>query len=325
MYIDSFISLMRLWFFTHTSLMRLWFFTHINSIDEGIPFTAENTRADGSMPFLDTLVIPQADGSLLTTVYRKPTHTNQYLQCNSHHAISAKYSVISSLFHRAKDVCSIQQQLDEEHEHLQKVLTTCKYPRWALYRMRNKISAPVQSKSNKNKKKNVTDNNPKSNTGRNYITVPYIKGLSESIKNICKEHGMHIYFKGGKTIKDLLMVPKDKDHITKTSGIIYRYKCDRLECDEEYIRESARTFGERFREHLKATSPIYNLCNTTGHTTALDNFTRVGREDHNLMRLINESIYIRVNNPSLNRNIGKYHLPHIWDEVLFNITELKLK
>ena len=42
-------------------------------------------------------------------------------------------------------------------------------------------------------------------------------------------------------------------------------------------------------------------------------------------RAIKEAIYIRVNNPSLNRNIGKYHLPHIWDEVLLNISELKLK
>ena len=43
------------------------------------------------------------------------------------------------------------------------------------------------------------------------------------------------------------------------------------------------------------------------------------------MRLIKEDIYIKVNNPSLNKNIGKYHLPQIWDEVLNNITELKLK
>ena len=42
-----------------------------------------------------------------------------------------------------------------------------------------------------------------------------------------------------------------------------------------------------------------------------------------LMRTIKEALYIRVNNPSLNRNIGKYHLPHIWDEVLFNTWELK--
>ena len=43
---------------------------------------------------------------------------------------------------------------------------------------------------------------------------------------------------------------------------------------------------------------------------------QVGREDQTLMRTIKEALYIRVNNPSLNRNIGKYHLPHIWDEVL---------
>ena len=44
-----------------------------------------------------------------------------------------------------------------------------------------------------------------------------------------------------------------------------------------------------------------------------------------LIRAIKEAIYIRVNNPSPNNNIGKYHLPHIWDEVLMNIIELKLK
>ena len=118
------------------------------------------------------------------------------------------------------------------------------------------------------------------------------------------------------------MAPKDRDHITQKSGIIYRYKCDRVECDEEYIGESARTFGERFKEHLKCPFPIYDHSNITGHNTTLDNFSIVGREDQNLMRLIKEAIYIRVNNPSLNKNIGKYHLHHIWDEVLNNITEL---
>ena len=33
----------------------------------------------------------------------------------------------------------------------------------------------------------------------------------------------------------------------------------------------------------------------------------------------------RVNDQSLNRNIGKYNLPHIWDEVLVNTAELILK
>ena len=44
-----------------------------------------------------------------------------------------------------------------------------------------------------------------------------------------------------------------------------------------------------------------------------------------MARTIKEAMYIRVNNPILNRNIGKYNLPHIWDRVLFSIPELKLK
>ena len=66
------------------------FFHHINTIEDSIQFTAETTQADGTLPFLDVLVIPQADGSISTAVYRKPTHTNQYIQWDSHHEISAK-------------------------------------------------------------------------------------------------------------------------------------------------------------------------------------------------------------------------------------------
>ena len=38
-----------------------------------------------------------------------------------------------------------------------------------------------------------------------------------------------------------------------------------------------------------------------------------------------ESIYIRVNNPTLNRNIGKFNLHHIWDIVLLNTPGLEIK
>ena len=139
------------------------------------------------------------------------------------------------------------------------------------------------------------------------------------------KYGIEVHFKSGKSIKDELVAPKDQDHLTKKSGIIYRYKCDRLECDEEYIGETARPFGERYKEHLKAPSPIYDHYNISGHNITLNNFSIVGREEQNLSSLIKESMFIRVNNPSLNKNIGKYHLPHIWDEVLINNIELKLK
>ena len=97
------------------------------------------------------------------------------------------------------------------------------------------------------------------------------------------------------------MAPRDKDHILKKSGVIYRYSCDRVECNEEYIGESARTFAERFKEHQKAPSPVYDHSSRSGHEVNIDNFSIVGREDQNLIRTIKEALYIRVNNPSLNK------------------------
>ena len=98
-----------------------------------------------------------------------------------------------------------------------------------------------------------------------------------------------------------------------------------LGCDDEYIGETSRTFGERYKEHLKAPSAIHHHSTITGHTTNHNNFQIIGREGHNLARNIKESIYIRVNNPSLNNNIGKFNLSHIWDRVLLNTKGLTLK
>ena len=55
------------------------FLQHLNSIHQKIKFTCEEARDDGSMPFLDILITPKEDGSLSTSVFRKPTHTDLYL------------------------------------------------------------------------------------------------------------------------------------------------------------------------------------------------------------------------------------------------------
>ena len=167
------------------------------------------------------------------------------------------------------------------------------------------------------RRKQGNNNNPEPSNIRASkpdIVVPYHQGLGESYKSICKKYGIEVHLKGGHTIKDLLMAPKDKESLLKKSGVIYRYKCDRVDCDEKYIGELARNFEESFKEHLKAPSPIYDHLNISDHAVTNDNFSILGREDQNLMRTIKEALYIRVNNPSLNRNIGKNHLPHIWDE-----------
>ena len=123
--------------------------------------------------------------------------------------------------------------------------------------------------------------------------------------------------------KQILVKPKDKDPKEK-SGVIYYYQSTTLDCGEDYIGETSRTLGERYKEHLREPSPIQAHSQLIGHQLSQDNFTIIGREDQDITRLIKESIFIRVNNPTLNRNTGKFQLSHIWDRVLFSTPNIKV-
>ena len=83
-------------------------------MDPSIKFTVEDNQENGAIPFLDSLVEPKTDNTISISVYRKPTHTDQYLQWDSHHNLVAKYSVISTLAHRAKTVCTKPELLSKE-------------------------------------------------------------------------------------------------------------------------------------------------------------------------------------------------------------------
>ena len=100
----------------------------------------KSVKPNGSIPFLDTILKPEADGSLSITVYRKPTHTDQYLQWDSHHHLSAKFSVIQTLSHRASTMCSNPELLQKEKDHLRKALTKCNYPKWALDKVEKRLN-----------------------------------------------------------------------------------------------------------------------------------------------------------------------------------------
>ena len=57
----------------------------------------------------------------------------------------------------------------------------------------------------------------------------------------------------------------------------------------------------------------------------MENSNLIGKEGHGFSRTIKGPIYIRVNQPTLNRNIDKCNLPHIWDGILINTPELQIK
>ena len=186
-------------------------------------------------------------------------------------------------------------------EHFRKVLTHCKYPEWAFDRVKKRLTKPTSEVSYGASSQATTGAQPTTNEVKtmDHIVIPYTQGLCESIKKICSRYGIQTHFKGNGTIKNLLVSPKDKDSMVNKSGVIYWFQCGDLTYDDEYIGGTSRTFGERFREYLNEPSPIHNNSINTGHPTTQDNLQIIGREDHDIARTIKESIYIRVNNPTL--------------------------
>ena len=174
---------------------------------------------------------------ILTSIY-SGTATNH---------LSAKFSVIQTLSHRASTVCSNPELLQKEKDHLRKALTKCKYPKWALDKMEKRLNRSSRQVNDGGTNNSQAANHEVKNKG--HIVIPYTQGLCESIKKICGRYGIQTHFKGGRTIKNLLVSPKDP--MVNQSGAIYWYQCGDLSCDDDYIGETSRTFGERYKEHLK--------------------------------------------------------------------------
>ena len=60
-------------------------------------------ESNGEIAFIHTL-LKQNNGEISVLVYRRPTHTDQYLHYRSHHQTSCKESVASSLFNIAYSI-----------------------------------------------------------------------------------------------------------------------------------------------------------------------------------------------------------------------------
>ena len=156
--------------------------------------------------------------------------------------------------------------------------------------------------------------------------VPYIQGTGEKFKKVCRSKGIQEHFKYTNTPRTLLVTPKDKDPKLHKCRVIYHFNCPHINCPATtYIGESGRALGESIKECLKAPSPIHQHSSSTGHPLSPECFNSTHWETQGSSRNTKEAIFICVNGPSLNRNIGKYQLPHVWDNILQDTSVLQVK
>ena len=293
------------------------FSVYLNSMDDHIKWTTEGETVvdrqgsqERQLAFLDTLVVVKPDLTITTRVYRKDTHTDQYLNFGSNHPIEHKVSVVRTLMRRADILVSTEEDRKTEKEHVKSRLGMNGYPSWILNRQRGPSRAPATREQSE----------ARQTTQRKYpVCLPYIRGLSERMRRDFRNYDIPVYFKPFNTLKQLLVHPKDKLDKGRTVAPVYSIRCN--DCDASYIGETERSLKARFMEHKRpssTTSEVSRHIHTEqpGHSISIEETSVLAVEPRWHERGIKEAINIRIHQPSLNKDGGRSNLSPVWTNIL---------
>ena len=276
---------------------------HINSIDPAIQFTREEEN-DRSLPMLDILTTWDNKGKLSFTVYRKPTHTDQYLQFSSNQPLTHKLGVIRTLYHRCQTLCSSEESKLNELDHLKRVLSVSGYtkhawetatkPRPSSTQLRSTTSAETKHKGS--------------------ITLPYVGPFTEAVARNIRQSGIQVHLRPTNTIRQRLVHPKDKVDKMEQSGVVYKIQCN--DCDSSYVGETERRLKKRIQEHRRTSSPVGHHADYNTHTVDDFSVSILYKESDWFRRGVAEAIYIEAESPDLNHGRERHTLPPIYQAVL---------
>ena len=299
--------------------------SHLNGIDPtgSIKFTHEE-ESNGSLAFLDMLISRRPDGSLKLQVYRKKTHTDQYLHFHSAHPLQHKLGVVRTLYDRNRNLVTLQQDQALEKQHIDNALKQCGYPKWAM----EKVGVDMN---------NPRGRNNREETPYGTVVIPYVKGLSESLRRSYGRYNFQTAMKPVSTLRNILVHPKDKRSMEDQCNVIYKIPCK--SCKSSYIGQTGRNFGYRLKEHRqdvdrttaqkrftraekKASLTEFNKSAITDHAVRenhiidWDSAKILESENNQSRRLLKESIWINKTAISMNRDEGGKKIPRVYDVIL---------
>ena len=245
---------------------------HINTIDksESIKFTYEE-ETEGKLPFLDTLIVKKEDGTVKLLVYRKPTHTDQYLNYKSHHPLHQKLGVIRTLYDRKDNIVTEEDDKQQEEQKVQAALQLCGYPQWTFKKVKDQMSKP--------KTKKVTKQKAEQSRSKGMVVLPYVQGVTEKISRTLKQYNIASAMKPHTTLRSLLVHPKDKRDPLHTTDAIYEIPC--MNCNMSYVGETGRKFNTRLEEHKSEVEKVSGTVTTrAGRKESLTTIHKSAITDH---------------------------------------------
>ena len=88
---------------------------------------------------------------------------------------------------------------------------------------------------------------PRDQVAHGSVTLPYISGLSESVRRVLAPLAIQATFCSCRTLRQELVNLKDSIPAYRRKGVVYSYPC--AECSRTYIGQTGRSLYHRLREH----------------------------------------------------------------------------
>ena len=130
-----------------------------------------------------------------------------------------------------------------------------------------------------------------------YVSIPYVKGVSEKIGRVLAQHDIKIANKSKGTLRDRLVRPKDPIPKDQHKGAIYKTVC---ECGASYVGETGRPKCKRLKEHIADlkygrvdTSPLAQHWLKCRKNFDPSSATTLATENNWYRRIVREAIEIR--------------------------------
>ena len=192
----------------HTDEELETFHANLNTIHPSIQFTYEKEK-EGQLPFLDVCV-QRRGNTISTSVYRKATHTDRYINFSSHHHPRIKTGVVHCLKQRADKVCD-EGTISQERKHLQNTFEANGYPRRL-----------VQQALRKQPRAETEETRSECDQGQTKLLIlPYLKNTSEQIERTCQALGVKVVFKSQCTLCRSLTRVKSATPELKKKDVVY--------------------------------------------------------------------------------------------------------
>ena len=281
----------------------------LHSYHPNIKFTYE-LEPNNKLAFFDVSARRTNDNKVETSVYRKATCTNIYINWHSHAPSNWKIGILRNLIKRAK---SSELLLRNEISYLRNIFTEYNdFPLKVVYNIIDQELSPlVQQETTKPENKETQQTLQlmipySGNQGRKLLS----KMKKQLKKTLPEDVNTMISYKSTKLSTKFPV--KDKTDFQHKNNVVYHSKYPNEGCHENYIGETNRRIVERIQDHNSRdkNSQLLKHAREKGHTHVWENDFKILGNNYqsNIKRKISESLFIRQLKPTLNANEKSFPL-----------------